>query len=85
VKHTFNHSTQEATVEESIEFKVSLVYSVSSRTDRDTQRNPVSKNKTNQTKESTLANQQEPALVYNGWGYSPFCHSPYGPFPNLFY
>jgi hypothetical protein len=32
------------------EFKASLVYSVSSRTARATHRNPVSKNKTNQTK-----------------------------------
>jgi hypothetical protein len=43
--HVFNPSTWEA------EFKVSLVYRVSSRTARATQRNPVSKNQTKTTKQ----------------------------------
>jgi hypothetical protein len=37
------------------EFKASLVYRVSSRTARATQRNPVSKNKTKQKKKLILA------------------------------
>jgi hypothetical protein len=51
VAHTFNPSTQEA---EAGEFEVSLVYGVSSRIARATQRNPVSKeqNKTKQNKQT---------------------------------
>jgi hypothetical protein len=40
--HTFNPSTWEAEAGEISEFKASLVYRVSSRTARATQRNPVS-------------------------------------------
>jgi hypothetical protein len=46
VVHIFNPSTWEA--ETVSEFEASLVYSVSSRTARAIQRNPVSKNKTKQ-------------------------------------
>jgi YHS domain-containing protein len=42
VAHTFNPSTQEAEAGGSLEFEVSLVYRVSSRTVRATQGNPVS-------------------------------------------
>ena len=41
----FNPSTREAKAGRSLEFKTSLVYRVSSKTARTTQRNPVSKNK----------------------------------------
>ena len=44
VAHTFNSSTWEAEAGRS-EFEASLVYSISSRTARATQRNPVWKNK----------------------------------------
>jgi hypothetical protein len=44
VAHAFNPSTQEAEAG-GFEFEASLVYRVSSRTARATQRNPVSKNK----------------------------------------
>ena len=44
--HAFNPSTWEAEAGGFLEFEVSLVYRVSSRTARATQRNPVSKNKT---------------------------------------
>jgi hypothetical protein len=48
VAHSFNPSTREAEAGE-FEFKASLVYKVSSRTARATQRNPVLKqNKTKQ-------------------------------------
>jgi hypothetical protein len=43
VVHAFNPSTREAEAG-GFEFEVSLVYKVSSRTARATQRNPVSKN-----------------------------------------
>jgi hypothetical protein len=43
VAHTFNPSIQEAEAGKFIEFEASLVYRVSSRTARATQRNPVSK------------------------------------------
>jgi hypothetical protein len=45
VVHTFNPSTWEAEAGGFSEFEASLVYKVSSRTARATQRNPVSKNK----------------------------------------
>jgi hypothetical protein len=46
VMYTFNPSTREAEAGRSLsEFKASLVYRVSSRTARATQRNPVSTNK----------------------------------------
>jgi hypothetical protein len=50
VAHAFNPSTQEA---EAGRFLASLVYRVSCRTARATQRNPVSKNKTKQNKTKT--------------------------------
>ena len=43
VAHTFNPSIQEAETRGSLEFEVSLVYRVSSRTARTAQRNHVSK------------------------------------------
>jgi hypothetical protein len=49
--HAFNPSTREAKAEAEAsisEFKASLVYKVSSKTARATQRNPVSKNNTKQ-------------------------------------
>jgi hypothetical protein len=45
VAHAFNPSTWEAEAGRFSEFEASLVYRVSSRTARATQRNPVSKNK----------------------------------------
>jgi hypothetical protein len=45
VVHTFNPSTWEAEAGGSLEFEASLVYRVSSRTARATQKNPVSKKK----------------------------------------
>jgi hypothetical protein len=49
VAHAFNPSTQEAEAGGFSEFEASLVYKVSSRTAKATQRNPVSKqNKTKQ-------------------------------------
>jgi hypothetical protein len=42
VVHAFNPSTREAEAGRSLEFKASLIYRVSSRTARATQRNPVS-------------------------------------------
>jgi hypothetical protein len=49
------------------EFEVSLVYRVSSRTARATQRNPVSKNKTNkqQTKNDAVVREHTLALKNN--------------------
>jgi hypothetical protein len=43
VAHTFNPSIQEAGAKWISEFEASMVYSMSSRTARATQRNPVSK------------------------------------------
>jgi hypothetical protein len=51
--HDFNPSTWEAEAGKISEFEASLVYRVSSRTARATQRNPVSKNK-NKTKKKKL-------------------------------
>jgi hypothetical protein len=51
VAHTFNPSIQEAGI--SVKFEASLVYRVSSRTARATQRNPDSKNKQNKIIRST--------------------------------
>jgi hypothetical protein len=50
VAHTFNPSTWEAEAGEFLSLRPALVYRVSSRTARATQRNPVSKNKTKQNK-----------------------------------
>jgi hypothetical protein len=46
VSHSFNPSTQEAEAGGFLSSRPALVYKVSSRTARATQRNPVSKNKT---------------------------------------
>jgi hypothetical protein len=45
VAHTFNSGTREAEMQADFEFESSLVYRVSSRTAKATQRNPVSKKK----------------------------------------
>mgnify|MGYP007046044715 CR=1 FL=1 len=60
VAHTFNHSTWKQRQEDLCEFKAYLVYSVSSRTVRDTQRDSVSK--TNQMNKQTKIRQ---ILNYN--------------------
>ena len=64
VVHAFNPSTQEAEAGQSLEFEASLVYRMSSRTVRTTQRNPVSKKQTktkkqNQIKTKAKQNQNE--------------------------
>jgi hypothetical protein len=51
VAHAFDPSTREAEASRFLEFEASLVYRVSSRTARATQRNPVSKNKNKQKKQ----------------------------------
>jgi hypothetical protein len=51
VAHAFNPSTWEAEAGRFLSSEASLVYKVSSRTARATQRNPVSKNK-NKTKQT---------------------------------
>jgi hypothetical protein len=58
VAHTFNPSTWEAEAGKISEFKASLVYRVSSRTARATQRNPVSNNNNNK-KNKTKQQQQK--------------------------
>jgi hypothetical protein len=50
VAHAFNHRTWEAEAGGSLEFEASLVYRVSSRTARATQRNPVLKKKEKENK-----------------------------------
>jgi hypothetical protein len=52
--HAFNPSTWKAEAGKFLEFEASLVYRVSSRTERATQRNPVSKNKNNKKELSDL-------------------------------
>jgi hypothetical protein len=53
VVHAFNPSSQEGRSRQISEFEASLVYKVSSRTARATQRNPVSKKtKQNKTKQN---------------------------------
>jgi hypothetical protein len=47
------------------EFKVSLVYRMSSRTAGATQRNPVSKNKTKQTKQNKTKQNKTPKITEN--------------------
>jgi hypothetical protein len=54
VAHAFNPSTWEAEAGGSLEFEASLVYRVSSRTTRATQRNPVSKKKKKKKKRVPL-------------------------------
>jgi hypothetical protein len=61
VEHAFNPSTQEAEAG-GFEFKVSLVYKVSSRTARATQRNTVSKKTTNNNKQTNKTKQQNYSL-----------------------
>jgi hypothetical protein len=53
VAHTFNPSTPEVKAGGYLEFETNLVYKVSSRTARATQRNPVSKNKKKQKQKQT--------------------------------
>jgi hypothetical protein len=53
VAHTFNPSTWEAEAGRFLEFEASLVYRVSFRTARATQRNPVSKQTIKQTNKQT--------------------------------
>ena len=55
VAHAFNPSTWEA--------EASLVYTVSSRTARATQRNPVLKNKTKQNKTKNKQQQQKKLIA----------------------
>jgi hypothetical protein len=71
VAHAFNPSTQEAEAGGS-EFKASLVYRVSSRIARDTQKNPVSKKKNKQTKpnQKTHKQQQQQKIVVQAWARS---------------
>jgi hypothetical protein len=59
VAHTFNPSTWEAGISE---FKASLVYKVSSRTARATQRNPVSKTKQNNNNNN---NNKKPLISFS--------------------
>jgi hypothetical protein len=63
VVHAFNPSTWEAKAGRISEFKASLVYKVSSRTARDIQRNPVSKNQ-NQNQKQTKQ-KQKPTKIYD--------------------
>jgi hypothetical protein len=51
------------------EFEASLVYRVSSRTARATQRNPVSKNKTKRNKTKQTNKKQEEFIVTVHWGH----------------
>jgi hypothetical protein len=60
VVHAFNPSTRGGGIGRQIsEFEASLVYKVSSRTARATQRNPVSKTKQNKTKQNKTKQQQK--------------------------
>jgi hypothetical protein len=54
VAHAFNPSTHEAEAGRSFQLVTSLVYRVSSRTARATQRNPVSKNQTKTLERKTF-------------------------------
>jgi hypothetical protein len=56
VAHTFNPSTREA---EAGRFLASLIYRVSSRTARDIQRNPVSKNQRERERERVRERERE--------------------------
>jgi hypothetical protein len=47
------------------EFEASLVYKVSSRTARATQRNPVSKNKTKQNKTKQTKKKEQQRLIFS--------------------
>ena len=51
VVHAFNPSTGEAETGRSLELEARLIYRVSSRTARTTQRNPISKKKKNNQKQ----------------------------------
>ena len=55
VAHAFNPSTWDAEAGGFIEFETSLVYRVSSRTARATQRNPVSKNQKEKKKTDKMS------------------------------
>jgi hypothetical protein len=54
VVHDFNPSTWKAEAGGFLEFEASLVYKVSSRTARATQRNPVSKKKERERKKNKM-------------------------------
>jgi hypothetical protein len=60
VVSTFNPSTQVAKGVNFYDFEASLVYIVSSWSARVTQRNPVSKNKTEQKRKKVIENVNEP-------------------------
>jgi hypothetical protein len=62
VPHAFNLSTWKAEAGGISEFEASLVYRVSSRTARATQRNPVSKNKTKNQNQTKPKKQQKKKL-----------------------
>jgi hypothetical protein len=62
VVHAFNPSTQEAEAGGFLEFEASLVYRVSSRTARATQKNPFSENK-QKSKERKEKEDQKPSTV----------------------
>jgi hypothetical protein len=63
VTHAFNPSTREAEAGRQIsEFEASLVFKVSSRTARATQRNPVWKNQPNKQKQ-----QKKITKITKGW------------------
>jgi hypothetical protein len=59
VAHTFNPSTWEAEAGGFLKFKASLVYRVSSRRARATQRNPVSKNQRERETETERERERE--------------------------
>ena len=61
--HAFNPSTWEAEERQISEFKVSMVYKVSSRTARATQRNPVSKNQNQPTKQTKKHQKTKKSLL----------------------
>jgi hypothetical protein len=56
--HTFLSSIQEAAVDKSLEFKASLLYRVSSKMSRATQRNPVSREQRQKQKNNGWQNMQ---------------------------
>jgi hypothetical protein len=61
------------------EFEASLVYRVSSRTARTTQRNPVSKNKTKQNKtKQNKTKQNKKCLLVQGQARAKLAHDPSG-------
>jgi hypothetical protein len=63
--HAFDPSTREAEAGGFLEFEASLVYRVSSRTARATQRNPVLKNKTKNKKQKKGKKKKRKILTKN--------------------